>query len=696
MADIPAGSGGMVSKKSYMTSAKIGERAQALRAEIHAQNHRYYVLQSPTISDGEFDALLCELRRLEQKHPELITPDSPTQRVGGQPSEKFEKVRHPAAILSLGNANGAQEIRTWFERITRLDERVEAATFVVEPKIDGLTVVLHYHDGLFVRGATRGDGEVGEDITLNLRTLRTLPLRIPADAAGALAAPRSLVVRGEAYMPRLTFAQWNEQLAEAGERTYVNPRNAASGALRQLDPQLTARRPIAILCYGLVAAEGFVAGSQWQALEYLRAMGFPVADISRRFSGLDEAISCCEHWAERRDSLDYEIDGMVIKIDELQLRAALGVVGKDPRGAVAFKFPAHQVTTMLCEVGVNVGRTGVLTPYAVLQPVEVGGVTVKQATLHNFDFVAEKDIRVGDRVLIKRAGEVIPYVIGPLLQARTGKETRFEPPAICPSCAQAVTQPEGKVALYCVNASCPAQRMRNLEHFVSRATLEIEGFGESVATQLVEAGLVEDVADIFALSEAQLMQLEGFAEKKTCSLLAAIEAAKQRPLERLLSALGIFGVGAVAARALAVRFGSLNALAGAEPEQLQQIDGIGPGIAAAVAEWFARPGNQELLRKLRAAGFWPTQQTTVAVEGGALSGRTFVISGTLPGWTRRQAAALIAEHGGQVSSSVSAKTSYLLLGENAGAKLVRARALGVPEIDAEGLRALLSASAPRD
>ncbi|HJN42262.1 MAG TPA: NAD-dependent DNA ligase LigA [Anaerolineales bacterium] len=679
-----------------MTLAKIRERAQALHADIHAHNHRYYVLQSPTISDGEFDALLRELRQLEEKHPELVTADSPTQRVGGQPSEKFEKVRHTAAIFSLGNANGAEETRAWFERIARLDERVAAAAFAVEPKIDGLTVVLHYRDGVFVRGATRGDGEVGEDITSNLRTLRTLPLRIPADAAAAPTAPRMLVVRGEAYMPRRAFAQWNERLVAQGERTYVNPRNAASGALRQLDPQLTARRPIALLCYGLVATEGFVASSQWQALEYLRAMGFPVADISRRFSGLDDAIAYCERWAARRDSLDYEIDGMVIKIDELPLRSALGVVGKDPRGAVAFKFPAQQVITKLREIGVNVGRTGVLTPYALLQPVEVGGVTVKQATLHNFDFVAEKDIRVGDRVLIKRAGEVIPYVIGPLPQARTGKETHFEPPAICPSCAQALTQPVGEVALYCVNAGCPAQRVRNLEHFVSRATLEIEGFGESVAAQLVESGLVEDVADIFALSEAQLMQLEGFAEKKARSLLAAIEGAKQRPLERLLSALGIRGVGAVAARALAVRFGSLNALAGATLEQLQQIEGIGPSIAAAVAEWFARPGNQELLRKLHVAGLWPTRQPVPAVEGGALSGRTFVITGTLPGWTRRQAGAFIAEHGGRVSSSVSAKTSYLLLGENAGTKLARARALGVPEIDAEGLRALLAASGPRD
>ena len=679
-----------------MLSSSIQQRAGKLRAEIHTHNYRYYVLQSPTISDGEYDILLRELHQLEMQHPDLIRPDSPTQRVGGQPSENFEKVSHPAAILSLGNANGAAETRAWFERIARLDERVGSARLVVEPKIDGLTVVLHYRDGVFVRGATRGDGEVGEDITANLRTLRTLPLRIPAYAAAAPVAPQSLVVRGEAFIPGQDFARWNDMQAAQGERTYVNARNAASGALRHLDPKLTASRPITILCYGVVAAEGFASRSQWDNLEHLRAMGFPVADISRRFSNLDYAIAYCERWVECRDTLDYEIDGMVIKIDDLKLHSALGVAGKDPRGSVAFKFPAQEVVTTLSEIGVKVGRTGVLTPYALLQPVEVCGVTVKQATLHNFDFVSKKDIRVGDRVLIKRAGEVIPYVIGPLVEARSGNELRFEPPRICPSCAQAVTRLESEVALYCVNAACPAQRSRNLEHFVSRATLEIDGLGDRLAAQLVQSGLVADVADIFMLTEAQLLQLDGFAEKKARSLLAAVEAAKQRPLDRLISALGIRGVGAVAARALAERFGSLTALAQAKPEQLQLTEGIGPSIAAAVSEWFVRQDNQEVLRKLRSAGFWPTRQSAAAAEGGSLSGCTFVLSGAFPGWTGRQAAAFIEEHGGRVSSSVSAKTSYLVVGENAGAKLARARQLGVPEINTEGLRTLVSASASSD
>lgn len=678
-----------------MRSSRLHQRATKLRTQIHAHNYRYYVQQAPTISDGEFDALLRELQQLESQHPGLTTSDSPTQRVGGHPSEKFEKVSHPVAILSLGNANGAAETRAWFERIARLDARVRSAGFVVEPKIDGLTVVLHYRDGVFVRGATRGDGDIGEDITLNLRTLRTLPLRIPADAnTPPTAAPRLLVVRGEVFIPRQAFARWNERLAAQGERTYVNPRNAASGALRQLDPMLTAGWPIALLCYELVAAEGFAVSSQWDALEYLSGMGFAVADLSRRFSDLDHAIAYCERWAEQRDGLDYEIDGMVIKIDGLTLRSALGVAGKDPRGAVAFKFPAQEVITTLNDIGVNVGRTGVLTPYAVLQPVEVGGVTVKQATLHNFDFVDKKDIRVGDRVLIKRAGEVIPYVIGPMVEARTGNVLRFQPPGICPSCGETVTRPEGEVAHYCLNSACPAQRTRNLEHFVSRAGLEIDGFGDSLAAQLVQAGLVADVADIFTLTEAQLLELDGFAEKKARSLLVAIDMAKHRPLDRLLFALGIRGVGAVSARSLAERFGSLSALAGATPEQVQQIEGFGPSIGAAVTEWFTRPGNQEVLRKLRVTGLWPSQHPDAS--GGALAGRTFVLTGVLPGWTRRQASAFIEEHGGRVSTSLSAKTSYLLVGENAGAKIARARDLGVSQIGTEELRALVTASAPHD
>jgi len=679
-----------------VVSSRLQQRAANLRSEINVHNYRYYVLDSPTVSDGEFDALLRELQHLELKYPRLLSPDSPTQRVGGRPSEKFSKVAHPETILSLGNANGATETRAWFERISRLDDSVRSADLVVEPKIDGLTVVLHYENGIFVRGATRGDGDVGEDITPNLRTLRTLPLRIPANPDVDQSVPSHLVVRGEAFMYKRAFARWNHRLADKGGRLYVNPRNAASGALRQLDSKLTAERPIALLCYGVIAAEDFDVGSQWETLEYLRKMGFPVSEHTRHFTGLEDTITYCEEWAEKRDVLGYEIDGMVIKIDDLSLNLKLGVAGKDPRGAVAFKFPAQEVATKLNDIGVNVGRTGVLTPYAILEPVEVGGVTIKQATLHNFDFVAKKDIRLGDRVIIKRAGEVIPYVVRPIVDERTGQELRYRSPGICPSCSEAVNRQTGEVALYCVNGGCPEQRVRNVEHFVSRAALEIDGLGKRVASQLVGSGLVEDVADIFFLTEAQLQELDTFAERKSRSLLDAILVSKQRPLDRLLAAFGIRGVGAVAARALAERFGSLDALEGATPVELQQVEGIGPSIAVAVEEWFSRPRNQQVLRKLRAVGFWPKWQPASEVELGPLAGYSFVLTGILPGWTRRQASIFIEENGGRVSSRISSQTSYLLVGANAGVKLKRARSLGIPEIDVDRLRSLVAVASEVD
>jgi DNA ligase (NAD+) len=664
-------------------------RAEQLRAELHAHNHRYHVLQAPVIADGEYDALLRELAGLEAAYPKLAVADSPTQRVGGGVAEKFAKVRHPQPILSLANAFGAADVAAWFARIVKLDERVAGSAFVVEPKIDGLTVVLHYEAGIFVLGATRGDGETGEDITVNLRTVRALPLRLPVDARATVKAPQRLVVRGEAFFPTAAFETWNNSLSAAGERSYVNPRNAASGALRQLDSSLTAARPIALLCYQILEMEGAVAATQWQVLELLRTLGFPVAPTARRCATLPDAIAECESWAERRDTLGYGTDGLVIKLDDLVLQRALGYSGKDPRGAVAFKFPSQEVTTQLLDIGVNVGRTGVLTPFASLEPVEVGGVTVRNATLHNFDFIAEKDIRIGDRVLIKRAGEVIPYIIGVMPGARTGKLRTFKAPAVCPECSAPVQQAEGEVALYCVNAACPAQRKRNLEHFAGRSAMDVEGLGERVAEQLVDAGLVMDAADIFALNKEQLLGLEGFAEKKASSLLAAIAAVRARPLERLLVALGMRGVGDVLARDLAARFGSLDALQVCAAEELQLLDGVGPATAAAVADWFAQPGNRQLLRKLRAADCWPVQSARAQPAAGPLSGKTLVITGTLPGLSREAAVELITGAGGKVSGSVSKKTSYLLAGENAGSKLTRAQELGVSVIDVLALKDII-------
>jgi DNA ligase (NAD+) len=665
------------------------QRLEELRQLIHYHNHRYHVLDAPVISDAEYDRLLNELKQIEAEHSEWVTPDSPTQRAGATPLDKFEKVSHPAPILSLANAFGADDTRAWFERIRKLDPRVDTAKFVVEPKIDGLSVVLHYRTGVFVQGASRGNGEVGEDITVNLRTVKSIPLRIPVGADGPQ-PPEYLVVRGEAFIPNKEFEELNRRLEEAGEKTYLNPRNTAAGSLRQLDPSLTAQRPITLLVYQIVAAEGGqVPTSQWELLAYLKGLGFPVTDVAERFDDLESAIAYTATWESRRDELPYEADGMVIKIDDLQLVSDLGTVGKDPRGAIAFKFPALELTTKLEDIRVNVGRTGVLTPYAVLEPVEIGGVIVERATLHNFDFIAEKDIRPGDRVLVKRAGEVIPYVIGPVTEARSGDERPYQPPTTCPACGQPVEHFEGEVAWYCVNAACPEQLVRNVEHFVSRGAMDIVGLGIKIVEQLIEAGLVKDVADLYTLQRDQLLGLEGFAEKKADNLLSAIQGSESQSLARVITALGMRGVGEVMANDLTRHYTDLDALSQATADELQQIEGVGPNIAQAIVDWFARPANRKLLSKLEAAGVWPRAEARAAnVEAGLLSGLTFVVTGTLPGFSRDEVKEFIEAHGGKVTSSISKSTSYLVLGENPGSKLDKARELGVEIVDEAGLRKL--------
>jgi DNA ligase (NAD+) len=690
------------------------EHYEQLKQELNYHIHRYHVLDNPIISDVEYDRMLVELRQIESEHPDWITPDSPSQRVGAVISEKFEKVRHPRPILSLANAFGAEDARAWFERICKLDDRVEKAQFTVEPKIDGLSVVLHYRDGVFVQGATRGDGEVGEEITSNLRTVRAIPLRIPVEQtknerpgieAGSgqlsflgqpssfvLHPPSYLVIRGEAFIPNRDFEALNQRLEEAGEKTYLNPRNTAAGSLRQLDPSLTAQRPLTLLCYQVVYSEGGkIPTSQWELLEWLKALGFPVTDVARRFEHIDEAIAYTETWDKRRDELGYEADGMVIKLDDLSLAAELGFVGKDPRGAIAFKFPAREVTTKLNEIGVAVGRTGVLTPYAVLEAVEIGGVVVERATLHNFDYIAEKDIRPGDRVLIKRAGEVIPYVIGPVVDARTGAEQPYEPPQTCPACGQPVEHFEGEVAWYCVNAACPAQLVRNVEHFVSKGAMDITGLGIKIVEQLIAEGLVKDVADLYTLARETLLGLEGFADKKADNLLAAIAASKAQPLNRVIAALGIHGVGEVMAADLSRVFPDLEALSQATATDLQQIDGVGPNIAEAIVDWFSRPANQNLLAKLKSVGVWPAggeSSNANRQSSNAFSGLTFVVTGTLPTLSREGVKEFIEQHGGKVTDSVSKKTSYLVLGENPGSKHDKALSLGVPVIGEAELRKL--------
>lgn len=670
-----------------MENQSTFDELQHLRQTINYHNYRYHVLDDPLISDAEYDALTRRLREIESAHPEWMAPDSPSQRTGGSVSEKFRKVQHSAPILSLAAAYDLDGVRTWYERIQKLDERVRQTSFVVEPKIDGLTVVLKYQRGMLIQGATRGDGEVGEEITANLRTIRVVPLRIPVHSDGP-PAPDELEVRGEAFINIKDFDRLNQRLAEAGEKTYLNPRNTAAGSLRQLDPALTASRPIALLTYAVVASSGQVPATQWEVLQYLKEMGFPVYDQVEFCHNFDALLAACARWLERRDTLPFEADGIVIKINDLSLAGDLGFVGKDPRGALALKFPAREVTTTLLDIGVAVGRTGVLTPYAVLHPVEIGGVIVRQATLHNFDYIAEKDIRVGDRVMVKRAGDVIPYIIGPVLDARDGDEVIYSPPSTCPDCGQAVEHFEGEVAWFCVNASCPAQLVRNLEHFVSRGAMDIVGMGIKIVEQLVRAGLVHDVADIYSLSKEDLLKLEGFAEKKAENLLQAVQNSKRQPLSRLINALGIRGVGEVMAVDLSGKFPNLDALSEASLHELLSIEGVGPNIAQAVVDWFDQPANKLVLSKLKAAGVWPEAEVK-KVTSEKLTGLTLVITGTLPDYSREEVKALIEQHGGKVSDSVSKKTSYLVAGEAAGSKLEKARQLGIPILDQDALLRLI-------
>ena len=565
-----------------------------------------------------------------------------------------------------------------------------------------------------MRGATRGDGVIGEDITANLRTIGALPLKVPVNQELGIRdnptpnsqlpnylIPKHLVIRGEVYIPTPDFNKLNQRLADAGEKTYLNPRNTAAGSLRQLDPALTAQRPLTILVYQIVDADGPIPTSQWDLLQWLKALGFPVTDIARRFDDLDSAIAYTETWEKGRDDLDYETDGMVIKLDDLRLADELGFVGKDPRGAIAFKFPAREVTTTLNGIDVEVGRTGVLTPKAVLAAVEINGVVVRNATLHNFDFIAEKDIRIGDRVLVKRAGEVIPYIIGPVVDARTGTEQVYTPPTVCPACGQPVEHLEGEVAWFCVNAACPAQLLRNIEHFVSRGAMDINGMGSKIVEKLIKTGAVKDVADIYQLKRADILAAVTKEERKTKAeppgkiaenLLTAIEASRAQPLNRLLTALGIHGVGEVAAADLARHFADLDALALATADDLQAIEGFGPNTAAAIADWFARPANLALLAKLKSVNVWPAGgQATVAVPqaSSAFEGMTFVVTGTLPTLSREGVKELIESHGGKVTDSVSKKTSYLVLGEAPGSKHEKAVSLGVKVIGEEELKKLI-------
>ena len=665
------------------------EEIKTLRKEIQGHIYRYHVLDDPIISDYEYDQLYKRLQELEGKYPQLITDDSPTQRSGSAVIDRFQKTAHPKPILSLANAFNKDEVRAWNERILKLDHRVGKSGFVMEPKIDGLTVVLHYENGLFVKGATRGDGEIGEDVTANLRTIRALPLKIPVESKPGR-VPDRFVVRGEVYIKLKDFEELNNRLLESGEKTYQNPRNTASGSLRQLDSKITSRRPLNLLTYEIVDSSDGLPAGQWETLQHLKFYGFPTSELAERVDSIDEVVAHIDKWMNIRDAIPYEVDGVVIKLDDLQVARDLGVSGKDPRGAIALKYPAREVSTILNGIGINVGRTGVITPYAILQPVEVGGVTIRQATLHNFDFIKEKDIRIKDRVLVKRAGDVIPYVIGPLTGSRSGAEKAYEIPENCPSCGQKIEHLDGEVAYYCVNSSCPAQLVRNVEHFVSRGAMDIEGLGIKIVEQLIDARIVKSVVDLFEITAEQLLELEGFAEKKAENLLQSIKQARNQTLDRFIASLGIRGVGEVASNDLAQAFGTIDRLRDASLTDLQGVNGIGPNIALSIKDWFERPANQRLLERFKALGIWPVISTENSRKSGtALEGMTFVVTGTLPTLSREGVKELIEQNSGKTTDTVSRNTSYLVLGENPGLKLEKAKSLGIKILEENELLDLI-------
>ncbi|MCJ7668219.1 MAG: NAD-dependent DNA ligase LigA [Anaerolineae bacterium] len=669
--------------------ADVEKRIEALRRLIRYHAYRYYVLDSPEISDAEYDALMRELEELERAHPELITPDSPTQRVGAPPVEAFGEVEHRLPMLSLDNAFNEGELRAWEKRFRRLLRPNEKVDYVLEPKVDGLAISLTYEGGVLVQGSTRGDGFRGEDVTLNLRTVPSIPLRIPVH--GVLEPPSLLEVRGEVYMPLDLFQEMNRRREKEGEKPFANPRNAAAGSVRQLDSSITASRPLSIWVYGVGHFEGVELLTQWQTLNYLKDLGFRVSPDISFHKGLDEVIERLRYWAERREDWNYEADGMVVKVNSFEQEERLGVVGRAPRWAIAYKFPAEEGVTQVLDIRVNVGRTGTINPYAVLEPVQVRGVTIRTATLHNFEDMRRKDIRVGDRVIIKRAGDVIPQVVKPLKELRTGEERVFEVPKTCPVCGEPVEHAPDEVAVYCVNPSCPAQLGRRVEYFVSKGAMDIDGFGSRQAESFVELGLLEDVADFYYLKAEDILKLEGFAEKSSQNLLAAIEASKKRPLWRLITALGIKHVGSTVAQLLVNYFASLDELMAASEEKLMSIPGLGPETARSIVGYFCQERNRKVIEKLRQAGVNMRRlpEEAEAVEG-PLAGLTFVITGILPTMSREEATRFIEEHGGKVTGSVSRNTDYLLVGADpGGTKYNRAQELGVPMIDEEGLKRMV-------
>jgi DNA ligase (NAD+) len=663
--------------------AHAAHRIEALRREIDHHNYRYYVLDEPEISDLEYDRLFRELKDLEERFPECQDPNSPTQRVGAEPVEGFGKVRHLAPMLSLGNAFDAEELRSFHRRISSLigDAAVE---YVTEFKIDGLAVALTYDQGRLTRGATRGNGQVGEDVTSNLRTIRAIPLRMQTDDP-----PRLIEVRGEAFLPISAFERLNEERTAGGENPFANPRNAAAGTVRQLDPRITASRAMSFFAYAIGYLEsGPTISSQYEALNQLQKWGFPATRNFELHEDIESVVSFCRRWQDGRASLDYEIDGIVVKVNRFDQQQELGAVSREPRWAIAHKFPSQTATTRLLQIGINIGRTGTLNPYAILEPVDVGGVTIRNATLHNEDDIRRKDIREGDIVIVKRAGEVIPQVVGPVVERRTGREFPFSYPGHCPECGAPVVREEGGAMAYCSNRQCPAQRLESLKHFVSRGAMDIRGLGPQTLEKLVEMGLVGNAADLFALSRDQILSLPGFKDTSADNLLRSLEESRGRPFDRVLFALGIRHVGESVAKLLSGHFQSLDRLRAASEDEIAEVPGIGPEIAGSVVGFFKVEENRVLVERLREAGLRFEMEQPAERGPMSLKGLSFVVTGTLPTLSRQAAKQFIEDHGGIVRSGVSANTDYVVAGENPGSKLDRARELGVAILTENELRRL--------
>ena len=668
-----------------MTQAEVAaeERIVGLRAEIAEHNRRYYDEAAPTISDREYDRLYRELIDLETQFPKFVRPDSPTQRIGGAPLKAFSQITHRVPMLSLDNTYSEEEVGAFYRRMTKLLPN-DKIPVVVEPKVDGVAVSLLYENGRLRYAATRGDGTTGDDITQNVRTIRSLPKQLKGDP------PKVFEVRGEVFMTKEGFAKLNAERSEAGLAVFANPRNSAAGSLKQLDPAITAQRPLGIVLYGTGAVEGVELTHHSQLFSLLKRLGLPTSDRWWMADSLEEILSAIHELEKVRHDFVYETDGAVVKVDDFRQRESLGMTAKAPRWAMAFKYEAERVETKLHDILIQVGRTGTLTPVAALEPVFVSGSTVSRATLHNEEEIARKDIRIGDTVMIEKAGEVIPAVVGVRTDLRDGSERKFRMPVKCPVCGSKVVKDEGQVAVRCVNVQCPAQRKRRIEHFASRGAMDIEGLGEAMVEQLVRHGLIADPSDIYGLTNEQLVALERMGDKSVANLLGAIERSKQQPLWRLLFGLGILHVGVSAARALAEHFRDLDALMAATGEELQRIPDVGEVVGKSIAQFFREPGNHAMIEKLRTAGLrLSSEPKVVAPNDSKIKGTTWVLTGTLSK-PREEIAEEIVRHGGKVSGSVSKKTSFVLAGEEAGSKLAKAKKLGIQIVEESQLRKLLA------